>query len=119
MKRRGVFAALAAVVGLKAECWRICDGISASVTSEPAVGCPSGHIGEAGDAGVTVKPNECPVCGKMAEPYKPTPAPFCGDSMVMMPDGRNVSGCDKALLPMERVTRCRNCNAAFWQDAEK
>ena len=46
--------------------------------------------------------NQCPVCGKMADPY---------DSYARVP------GQDIKLA--SRITRCSHCNAAFWQDADE
>jgi hypothetical protein len=64
------------------------------------------------------KNNQCPVCGMMAEPFKPIPPLFCGDTLIMLPGGHNLgSGCDSSLLT-QNCTRCKRCNAAFWQDAE-
>jgi hypothetical protein len=57
---------------------------------------------------------ECPVCGTMAEPYRPSyRLKDC------KPAGGNMLACNQEPLPEERIIRCHRCNAAFWQDAEK
>jgi uncharacterized protein with PIN domain len=66
--------------------------------------------------------NQCPVCGALAEPYKrPT-----YDSMLTNCRGTAdpyVVQCDpQKAIPYgetERLTRCKRCNAAFWQDAQQ
>ena len=61
-------------------------------------------------------PNQCPVCGTMAEPYKGEPVTY-------------VIKCTHGLSPTctfepvyiasdPRIVRCAHCNAAFWQDSE-
>jgi len=63
--------------------------------------------------------NQCPICGTMAEPYRPQPSRYCADSAVMQLDGTLVSGCEfEAKMSGRNLARCRHCNAAFWQDAE-
>jgi hypothetical protein len=58
--------------------------------------------------------NQCPICGEMAEPYKPDTR-FCGDYSSGQPrSAMGLSGCE----PTMTITRCKRCNAAFWQDAE-
>ncbi len=76
--------------------------------------------------------NQCPVCGTIAEPYvrqmydenhglamncKGNPNADKNDPSTWW------ATCDPpkmvAVGPMERMTRCKRCNAAFWQDAEK
>ncbi len=52
--------------------------------------------------------NECPVCGTIAEPIKKLPK--CAS---LMDDVRNCDLFDHVV----NCTRCKNCNAAFWQDA--
>jgi len=56
-------------------------------------------------------PDQCPVCGKMAEPRKNQ---YVSDDSgiplaIRLPGGSEV---------YRWVTRCSHCNAAFWQDAE-
>lgn len=59
------------------------------------------------------KNNQCPVCGTMADAYKPDTR-FCGDYLGGQPaTGMGLMGCE----PMASITRCKRCNAAFWQDA--
>lgn len=97
MKRRGVLAALAAALGL-----------SAQMRLKP-------------------KPNQCPVCYAAAEPYnRPTEAEAYGPGICLVgpPGVAQNSVCrqpsDAELAgPMERITRCRACNCAFYQDAVK
>ena len=58
--------------------------------------------------------NQCPVCGTMAEPYKPDTR-FCGDYFSGQPQATlGLPGCE----PKMSITRCKRCNCAFWQDAE-
>lgn len=52
------------------------------------------------------KNNECPVCGAMAEPFRQNEAV------------RNVRFNPMDGSPILSLTRCKNCNAAFWQDEE-
>lgn len=64
--------------------------------------------------GCLLRNGECPVCGTMAEPYKrPTGihAADCGPNSLM------ACFSDGPYGPTERITRCRRCNAAFWQDS--
>lgn len=65
------------------------------------------------------KNNECPNCATMAEPYQ--------GNRVFSKQCLNGTGeldheCfDKTATlvgPTERITRCKRCNAAFWQDAQ-
>ncbi len=68
------------------------------------------------------KPNQCPVCATIAEPYKRpklvqySPAKPCGtdrkfSSELCVQEIFSYDG------PEERVTRCKRCNCAFFQDA--
>lgn len=50
--------------------------------------------------------NQCPVCGEMAEPFR-------------REGGKIVSGWIGKLGETINLTRCKRCNAAFWQDVEK
>src|ERR1017187_4199831 len=56
---------------------------------------------------------QCPVCGTMAPSYKPDKH-WCADYFGMKP-GDAAPGCEADVY----VTRCRTCNAAFFQDAER
>jgi hypothetical protein len=53
---------------------------------------------------------QCPVCGTMAEAYRPLPA---YDTVCSGPDG--YVPCPP---PKERDVRCKRCNVKFAQDAE-
>ena len=57
------------------------------------------------------KPDQCPVCGTMAEPYKRV-----SEFGYTRKDGRFVPGYYPD-GPDERTTRCKRCNSAFYQDA--
>lgn len=62
--------------------------------------------------------NECPVCHTFAEPYV-RETYYILDECVAQPDG-TLARCkqiDVPAGPSERITRCKSCNAAFWQDA--
>ena len=73
-----------------------------------------------------IKPNQCPVCGTMAESYR---REFSSSGMLTNcrpvtnpPNGLvNLMQCDEAkkipISPPERLTRCKRCNAAFYQDS--
>ena len=99
MKRRTIFAGLAAALGMN------------------------------GQSGIfRAKPDICPVCGEKAEPYvRKTEMEYYGsdtclssvsiDGRIIYPICRTPSTTEKA-GPMERIIRCKQCNAAFWQDAE-
>lgn len=71
-------------------------------------------------AAATAKPvnNKCPVCGTMAEPFRSS-ASYESNcrSVIDFNSGRARLMCDKATAP-ENLTRCLNCNNAFWQEAE-
>jgi hypothetical protein len=56
------------------------------------------------------KNGQCPVCGTMAEAYRPLPA---YDIVCSGPDG--YVPCP---LPKERDVRCKRCNVKFAQDTE-
>jgi hypothetical protein len=116
MKRRSVFAALAALFGGQTqgqehvEEWRYITRMD-----------PHGNtfIGKA-----TPTPNQCPVCGTMAEPYvRPTESEYFDTDTCIADQGNpSFAVCRqpskmRRVGPDERVTRCKRCNAAFWQDA--
>lgn len=69
--------------------------------------------------------NHCPVCGTTADPYVRAKGfsswRTCTPSE--NPTGINNVAClesdGKPYGPMERITRCKRCNAAFWQDAKE
>jgi|ERR1017187_9625201 hypothetical protein len=63
--------------------------------------------------GAKPKPNQCPACGTMAKPYHPVTT-YCGDYSSGQPmSALGLAGCE----PKMSITRCKRCNAAFWQDA--
>jgi len=51
--------------------------------------------------------NECPSCARTAEPYI---NPATGDGSCIGINGAVSCG------PASRITRCKRCNTAFWQD---
>lgn len=64
----------------------------------------------------------CPVCGTLAEPYAVIPEEGVGltDCRTYKEDG-SVVVCDPIRIGPaypSRITRCKHCNAAFWQDAK-
>lgn len=119
MKRRSIFAALAAFFTGRAMAQEYTAGeglrlLKSEVRPESTEGpgvtdaCfyPHPRLGC-----IEPKPNQCPVCGTMAEPYKREL-----DCVGMdVEKGRYVP---LPCGPADRVTRCKRCNAAFWQDAE-
>lgn len=57
--------------------------------------------------------DQCPVCGTMAEKYV-NPS----ECLKVSANGTiNASNVFAPCGPKERMTRCKRCNAAFWQDA--
>jgi hypothetical protein len=89
----------------------------------------------AGDDLLTMRPwggkrkprnNECPECGTMAAPYvRQTQSEWAHQNNVtcMSPPssgGSTLSVCigpsNEKFGPVQNLTRCMNCNAAFWQD---
>lgn len=70
-----------------------------------------------------VRNNECPVCGEMAPGYK-RQLRKTGFLENCQPDKENpyLAVCAEQTVmygESERLIRCRKCNAAFWQDAER
>lgn len=85
--------------------------------------------------------NECPVCGTIAAPFKLPPrsikptCPTMGDDMGIAPnppmatgiDPRKIFDCSLAeptsafvsCKYTEKLVRCKFCNNAFWQTAER
>jgi rRNA maturation endonuclease Nob1 len=57
--------------------------------------------------------NQCPVCGTMAERLKFTDSPAMAKEILSVADS---SG---KITQRVWIVRCKRCNAAFWQDAEK
>lgn len=89
---------------------------------EPALGCTTIWCSDRKPA----LNGQCPVCGTMAEPY---------DRKALVPKGAMAADgvcfvgtlatgiqhvpCSIDDVPVSRSVRCKRCNAAFWQDAEK
>lgn len=72
-------------------------------------------------AGRTVA-DQCPTCGTMAEPYvRPMHDKYQGVCKVASFNQDGTVTCEPPLMvpdgPAARVTRCKQCNSAFWQDA--
>jgi hypothetical protein len=68
--------------------------------------------------------NQCPLCGTMAEEYhRPTAAGWLNNCHHESGDPADVVTCDPVKdVPygeLERVTRCKRCNNAFFQEAAK
>lgn len=83
----------------------------------------SGILASLGVAGApaNTRVDVCPVCRTKAEPYRRPTARICRDGESTFICG-GIAFDDVQTVPFgdkERVTRCKNCNAAFWQDAEK
>lgn len=53
--------------------------------------------------------NQCPVCGTMAPSYRSDTCLVSTAKMVY----------EEVPCNLSQITRCRVCNAAFWQDAEE
>lgn len=64
-------------------------------------------------------PNCCPVCGTMAAPYRRPRFPGVAINCSGPADHFTCTEPGEEYGPTERLTRCRICNAAFWQDAER
>jgi hypothetical protein len=124
LKRKTFLAGLFGLVGIgKAQQWKECHGPwlgnagstrARMVEVRPDMACPADM------PRAKVLNNQCPVCSEIAEAYeRPT-----YDSMLTNCRGTAdpyVVQCDpKKAIPYgatERLTRCKRCNAAFWQDA--
>ena len=102
MKRSAFLAAIGGLFGVaRAQRWRECKPYPGS---DPQV-CT--------DENKPALNGECPVCGEMAGKYPgPGGAYDCGFYAGHPPMG---SGCPGSV----NLVRCKRCNAAFWQDAEK
>lgn len=136
MKRRSIFAALAAFFTGRAMGQEYTAGENLVLIETKQNGeqtktlihsvC-AGKDGSIYRCPPTPTPNQCPVCGTMAEPYvRPTKA-LAYKSVPCVPPqpegGLVPSVCiapssTARVGPMERITRCPRCSAAFWQDAE-
>lgn len=79
------------------------------------------------ECNLVYEPNTCPVCGEVADKYvRLTEAEAYGsDACLTESDGRTALAICRApdtkklVGLMERIVRCKNCNNAFFQDAEK
>ncbi len=61
--------------------------------------------------------NQCPVCGTMAEPLPKLQKIAVGNCKATADPG--VVACEDIFEnPYSSLTRCKRCNAAFWQDSE-
>jgi hypothetical protein len=99
MTRKGFFAVLGSLGILKAQQWKEC---TSGVPGTTAYATNLDHCWVKYQKPEPALNGQCPVCGTMADAYKrPMRAPK------MIPDG-----------PIERVVRCRRCNAAFFQNSE-
>jgi hypothetical protein len=97
MNRSAFIAALLGAVGIgKAQQWKRCGLEETEFATGRQVRC---------DEPFPAKNNQCPVCGTMAEPYR-------RDG-----DGNVISGWVGSIALSINLTRCKRCNAAFWQDA--
>ena len=116
MKRSAFFGYLLGMFGVaKAQQWKECvpdqrTGIDLGAGSKLMV-CSS-----------QMKPElngQCPVCGTMAEPIKWHLASY--SNKACDPPRTDGLACVEPnyLDPGPQIRRCKRCNAAFWQDAEK
>jgi hypothetical protein len=125
MKRRSIFGALAALFG--GQVARGQEGYSVA-----SHGYTRLRLGSGGNAllakDAPPEPNECPVCGTIADPYVRQTEVLAYKNFPCTPvpsDGTNALAVCRTpsetvrVGPMERVTRCKRCNAAFWQDAKE
>jgi hypothetical protein len=130
MNRRSIWAALFAVCSVKAQTPK---GVGGACPDENGIGrpCKPGEkpapypraIVQHGKQLIHLRADACPVCGTLAEPYV-RPIRVVDQRFVPCdppaPENSNVA-CFKETTaphgPTEQVTRCRVCNAAFWQDA--
>jgi hypothetical protein len=108
MKRSHFLASIFGLVGLgaKAQQWRQAAETECKVSPD--------HLSiECNPDWAKTKPalnGQCPVCGTMAEAYRPLPA---YDTVCSGPDG--YVPCPH---PKERDVRCKRCNVKFAQDTE-
>lgn len=66
------------------------------------------------------KPNQCPVCGTMAEPWVDSAGQNWGFGHAVPcepPNDQFVCVKSDPYKPLERFVRCRRCNAVFGQDS--
>ncbi len=115
VSRKGFMAAIFGTLGAaRAQQWKECTTAIPGTTSYVMpVRCPWPEQKQEPPLN-----NQCPTCGTMAEPYiRPLGAGNC------IPVEGNLGVC--AIQPgklygrMDALVRCKRCNAAFWQDAEK
>lgn len=117
MKRSAFIGSLLGVVGIgRAQQWKQCTtGLTGTTGYITPIRCMEPHEHQEPPLN-----NQCPVCGAMAEPRSfweggmrtkqcnpPSADPYivCADQTYYDPG--------------PAITRCKHCNAAFWQDAER
>lgn len=98
MNRKAFFTTLFGVAGVaKAQQWKQCVPYGDYLCS---------------DKNKAALNNQCPVCGEMAEKY-PRKGAYVADCGFYQGGPPTGSGC----AGTSNLTRCKRCNAAFWQDA--
>lgn len=109
MKRLTFIGSLLGLTGIaKAQQWKECKPTvalsgNASLRNGKLSWCSSRALND-----------QCPVCGTMAEKYHRTISGDCSSARMV----DRITVCPPPTIdPTERVTRCKRCNAAFWQDA--
>jgi hypothetical protein len=82
--------------------------------------CPSGRVFPRGWKPVN---GRCPVCGTMAEEYsvskRMAEQQVIYERMLAFAPHSHYAQYFKPVAPKPRQVRCKTCNAAFFQDAEK
>ena len=115
LARRNLFAALAGFLGIAR---------AQTSTNLPTVTCRDADVYPPDCKTKIVKlgwqsgkatPNQCPVCGTMADPY----VRKLDDCDVWNMSGHVASTRKVPCSPASREVRCARCNNAFWVDAEK
>ena len=118
-RRRGFFAPLLGLsIGAMA---RGQSTIISGECSDHPERCIPAVIGRPTDYNRKPANNECPVCGTVAETYKRAAVVTTTDCD-SVPGSQFVVKCKIIETPIgepSQITRCKNCNAAFFQDAEE
>lgn len=117
MKRRSIFAGIAALFAQRAGAQvptgagcSTCGTKAPEITPETAARVCMTKF----SCGI-VEPDQCPVCGTMAEPYvREKGAQYLHDLKTW-----TIRREEAPSGPMERTTRCHRCSAAFWQTAKE
>lgn len=66
------------------------------------------------------KPNQCPQCGTMAEPYRRLTVSMTPCEMNVTPDGLATRKCREVPYgSIKNLAECANCHNAFWQTEEE